>query len=583
MILNKFKGLYTKENIANAVDKKFPYRTEDNKPSYHHGQRECIIDAVDALMNKDFKHVIIDAPTGVGKSIIARMIHTVISYMIKERFRTTISCPTKGLQEQYVMEDPDMANLKGKKNYTCVCGDLRDGWYYNSVKCKMALRDQECSNGYCPYVQARSRWCYTANLRVTNTAMALEMCPTICMKDENRADMHIMDECHKLPNALLDHTIMEFDLPRVEQLKKQGIPHGKEILDDIEQIMIQCTTFNFQQGNLTEIPSRMKSTIGNLHINVERSLKSLEDLLENDQLTDKQVQALSNIIDTLHNLSDYCEIIVETDAEMFIVHEMENNDKTRNLQKVRFKPVLPRDVVEYGLYRKNDYFVHMSATICGIPKYAETMGIKEGEYFAIEVEHPIPRESRVITYLPVGKMSGKFLDATKPKMLDAIDELIDMHINENGLVHTASYALAEYFKTWSKHSDRIIIGRDRKQTLEWLKHGAQEGNKPVVVFSPSMIEGYDLKGDLCRFMICAKVPFPYLGDPLIKYQADKDFGSYGRDTILAVVQGAGRGVRGVGDWSAYYMLDASFDTLMNGNNIKYMPKWFVDAIDAEGE
>ncbi|BBK03808.1 hypothetical protein [Enterobacter phage EspM4VN] len=50
------------DRIKSLAAEFFPYDTANP------GQMECIVEAVDALLNKKVKHVIIEAPTGVGKS-----------------------------------------------------------------------------------------------------------------------------------------------------------------------------------------------------------------------------------------------------------------------------------------------------------------------------------------------------------------------------------------------------------------------------------------------------------------------------------------------------------------------------------
>ena len=87
------------DRIKSLATEFFPYDTANP------GQMECIVEAIDALVNKKFKHVIIEAPTGVGKSLIGTTIHNVLRHLVLEhnpygQFRTSITTPTKGLQDQ---------------------------------------------------------------------------------------------------------------------------------------------------------------------------------------------------------------------------------------------------------------------------------------------------------------------------------------------------------------------------------------------------------------------------------------------------------------------------------------------------
>lgn len=549
--------------IQRLAEEYFPY------PKANPGQMECIVDAIDALVNKKFRHVIIEAPTGVGKSLIGTTIHQVIRQLVLDQnpmgqFRTSISTPTKGLQDQYAAEKAVKIDiLKGKKNYRChVHPDL----CYNAVQCRIACRDGHCGKYRCPYVQARQNWCEVSSLRCTNAAMMIEMCTTICMKPENRADMIILDECHKMPQTLLDHTIMEYSLNSVNPLRT--VPGGTEIVESVLGIIKH--TKDYELGKLYSLDGYLYGEFISLHDKVEALLEVLEELIEDDRLTEDQVMKLADIIDILHNLSDYCGIMSQTEATNFIVQEKDEK------YMIQFKPVVPADVSHFGLFRKADYFVHMSATICGIDSYARSLGIKEGEYHKIQVDNPIPIDNRKIFFMPIMKMGNNMGDFEMKQLARAVDDIIDFHPNETGIIHTVSYDRALALQKFSKHRDIIHVPRTRQALLE-LMEKAFTTKKRVVIASPAMEEGYDFKGDYSRFQIIVKVPYDYLGDPLIAHINKVDPSAYFRNAVLRIVQMCGRSVRGIDDWAASYILDSSFETLA-ARNPEFFPDWFIKAI-----
>ena len=51
-----------------------------------------------------------------------------------------------------------------------------------------------------------------------------------------------------------------------------------------------------------------------------------------------------------------------------------------------------------------------------------------------------------------------------------------------------------------------------------------------------MSEGVDLKGDLSKFQILCKVPFPYLGDAIVKKRMNKRESWYPLQTAKTIVQ-----------------------------------------------
>ena len=86
-----------------------------------------------------------------------------------------------------------------------------------------------------------------------------------------------------------------------------------------------------------------------------------------------------------------------------------------------------------------------------------------------------------------------------------------------------------------------------------------ESKKPTVLLSPSMTEGVDLHGDISRFQIVCKVPYPFLGDKLVKKRMNKWKGWYPLQTAKSIVQAAGRSVRSNDDHAVTYILDSDWD------------------------
>ena len=101
--------------------------------------------------------------------------------------------------------------------------------------------------------------------------------------------------------------------------------------------------------------------------------------------------------------------------------------------------------------------------------------------------------------------------------------------------------------------------------------------KDTVLLSPSMSEGVDLKGDLSRFQILCKVPYPYLGDPIVKKRMNKRSSWYPLQTAKTVVQSVGRSVRSMDDQAVTYILDQDWDRFF-GKNKHFFPADFKKAL-----
>jgi len=86
----------------------------------------------------------------------------------------------------------------------------------------------------------------------------------------------------------------------------------------------------------------------------------------------------------------------------------------------------------------------------------------------------------------------------------------------------------------------------------------------------------DLKDDKSRFQIFFKVPYPSLGDPLVKAKMQTFPDWYDWKTGITIQQGAGRSIRNKEDWAVTYILDACFGNLIN--KLEYFPNNFKQRI-----
>jgi Rad3-related DNA helicase len=101
----------------------------------------------------------------------------------------------------------------------------------------------------------------------------------------------------------------------------------------------------------------------------------------------------------------------------------------------------------------------------------------------------------------------------------------------------------------------------------------------AVLLAPSFERGVDLPEEACEIIIIAKVPYPYLGDKQIAAKLYSKGGKtwYAVQTIRAIVQMCGRGMRSTDDWCDTYILDAQFKKLWRDHG-RLFPQWFREAV-----
>jgi len=161
-------------------------------------------------------------------------------------------------------------------------------------------------------------------------------------------------------------------------------------------------------------------------------------------------------------------------------------------------------------------------------------------------------------------------------------EVFDAHIEDNHnfiansiVVHNCvTYKIGKYIQENVK-SPRILT-HDPSNREEVLKKHF-ESEDPTVLLSPSMMEGVDLADDASRFQILCKVPYPYLGDAVVKKRMNKNKLWYPYSTAKSIVQSLGRSIRNDTDYAVSYIVDSDWENFYSKNS-SMLPEEFKRAI-----
>ena len=114
-----------------------------------------------------------------------------------------------------------------------------------------------------------------------------------------------------------------------------------------------------------------------------------------------------------------------------------------------------------------------------------------------------------------------------------------------------------------------------KKKTNFIKRHEKSNN--TILIGPSLSEGIDLPGDLCRFIIILKVPYASLKDKLVKAKMELFPSWYKADASNTIIQGIGRGNRSKDDWCVTYIVDGCFGQLYAATKEQY-PKELQDRI-----
>ena len=530
----------------------FPY----NKPRE---QQKNVINKVLNEFKLGKKYAIVDCGTGVGKSAIAVTISNYIKnssdYLSTFSKGSYILTTQKILQDQYkkdFQKSEGLVSLYSSSNYTCdtdrkaSCKDIQTALRSNSLPKKYS----NCSYN-CVYKKTKKDF-IDKDLGITNFSYFLTE------KNYSQKIPHkqvlIIDEAHNLEAELSRFIEISISSYFSEKILKLKVP---------KDLNTQFKTFNWVKN--VYYPEVVKKT-DFIKSQLEKFGISSSKLEEFKKITNRYDMLLSHQKKILQFITIY-----DKDNWVFDVSKTD-----KNYSKYSFKPIEVSSYAKEYLLNFADYVIFMSATILSHEGFALTLGLPHDKIVSVKEDSPFESKNKPIFYYPAGSMSFKNIESTLPTTVKMIDEILKEHSNEKGIIHTHSIKIANFIKEniSKSHKKRILIayGENRDEVLN--KH-IKTKNKTVIL-SPSMAEGVDLKGDLSKFQIICKVPFPYLGDKVIKKKMNKWNWWYDVQTVRTVVQSVGRSIRSESDTAVTYILDSDWSRVYLKNK-KLFPKSFIDS------
>jgi Rad3-related DNA helicase len=248
---------------------------------------------------------------------------------------------------------------------------------------------------------------------------------------------------------------------------------------------------------------------------------------------------------------DYHDIIKELGNDAIVIDRKETEVKFLCLEEAM--------MIDKFLQKKSGFKVFMSATLGDIKSFAKHTSM--GNARVIRMSNNFDYKKSPIVFINRHKLSFRERDKNLPHVIKTLDKILDKHKGQSGIIHAGSYQFMNEINAKSKHSFNLIsydMAKERSGAIDLFNRS--EGK---VLVGPSLLEGLDLKDDKSRFQIFFKVPYPSLGDPLVKAKMNTFPGWYDWKTGIAIQQGAGRSIRSKDDWAVTYILDACFRSLIN--------------------
>jgi Rad3-related DNA helicase len=517
-------------------------------PEYRGAQKQALADIREAFeAGNDV--VFVRAPTGSGKSLLARAIAGCAR-------RAGGDDPTRPTGAYYTtpqvsqLDDvagdallDDLAVIRGKNNYDCILPGETDT-PVNQAPCARE-RAFDCQVKHrCPYFSDRT---IAANQPIAAMTLAYFM-QTAGSEVFGVRDVVVIDEAHGLGNWAEMYATIALG-PETVPFWSEATPPAVEGGDD-------AVEYADYLGTLCD--------------------RRLEELRGTVELTPEEVAERDRLTELRSDLGWFAEEYRDPESPTTWVVDQPDGEGTR----VTIKPMNPERYLQHTVWDRGDKFALLSATILNKEAFCANVGLDASKVALVEVPHTFPVENRPLRDVTQGKMTYEHREETLPAIARTLVRVMQERPDEKGLVHCHSYAIQEHLADLL--SDFGVEGRVRAHDREDRdgQLGAwKRADDPEVFLSVKMEEALDLNGDLCRWQLLCKAPYPNTRDSRVAHRLEEgQWGWYYRTALRTVIQACGRVVRAPDDWGVTYLGDSSLLDLFERARTD-MPDWFRAQVD----
>lgn len=526
-------------------------------------QKESIIDIIWGWYRNHDRNIVLDAPTGSGKSVIAMAVGGILSSYFGKKGYILIS--DLSLLQQYANDLEiylqDWGVIRGQQTYNC----LVNGFNFQSGVCQLqgyhsyvdiCAHYQDCAK-YCEYILAREKAIAAPVTVCTYTHWLLQQ-NYVKPKMQDAApfgerDFVICDEAHKLLDIVQNHFSPKFGK---EDTTKINLVIDNMHIADKEALKSNIKNKR-EEIKREEDNSKLKDLLNDYYKLISRVASSAEDIKtsfgKQEKLTknDRMVISACEFIKDHHcKFEDYVAIIFKIGEQYIIKNSSDNNDS------IIFNCLHESYLMSKAFHSHVGKVLYMSATIGDPAAYSDDIAINDYKYIKLPVVFDYTNSP--IYYVNEYKMSYNEKETSFPRIVEMISAILKMYPNLKGIIQTGSYSFANKLISMlnPQEQKRILLYNDSRDKQEKIDEYKYSTNK--VLIGPSLVEGLSLNDDLCRFLIIMKVPYPSLADKYVARKSQFNPAWYNNTTSISLLQGVGRGVRNNKDWCVTFILDACF-------------------------
>jgi len=553
-------------------------------PEYREGQKEAVEKIIDAF-NGGKKFVILEAPTGSGKSVIAKTISNIFHYSEDVNLNKVLYMTSQIMLQEQLMSDfgeggkfecgPPMVHLTGRSNYKCVWPSIANT--SPKEKAKWNAKNMNCATGYCKHNDMAM--CVECKPMITNQSVSFD-------DPDGYKEMLVNNKCpywNKLGSFLSNKSglinFKSFLYQTTHSSYMSAYRCGLMVVDEAhnqENELLDFVGLTLTDKMLVKTVGSRLPNLGTLQeyivwIQSQNLVKRL-----GEQALIMRAQENFGEAQQVEDMSTKLKYLIERDSKDWV---MRFSSESRN-NTLEIKPIYIRNEATNMLYRRAKHVLMMSATILSVDVMCDSLGVDRKDVEFIEMPNLFPVKNRQIHYVPTGSMSFKNKAKTLPEMINVINEISNVfHPTEKGIIHTHNFSVAEAILDGvdSTVRDRLLFQKHFPSREAMLEYHTK-ATDPTILIAPALHEGIDLKDDLSRFQIICKMPYPnFVNDPQLSARMKESQRYYNWLTCLKLVQMYGRSIRSGSDRAETYILDSDLDRLLRSAN-EILPEWFLEAI-----
>jgi len=506
---------------------------------------------IKAAFEHGAKTVFLDAPVGSGKSLINLLV-------ARDMLGAYISTPQVILVNQYGSDTQEggkfaglAETLYGRRNYPCTY-----------------LRSLPEEDGGRPYATAAGAPCiYLAGW--PNACPHFSECLYYLARQAAQAHSRTVTTMAYLLLGIRSGLDRPNSGWRERPLLVIDEAHGlAEDLVNFYQAELGPHTLPGFRKKWLETPADLRfRVLESLPPYIDRLKEVLETLQATREFTKKVRERLERLDSAVKSAEDVLYKLKTGTVEWVHTYDSRTSKHT-------WRPLAVRSLVDDFWGRFNRVLLS-SATFFGIESLVRDADLPT-PVERVVVPDCFPPERAPIRLLSAARLVYRTDSLEIERAADAVAAVAQAHHSERGIIHANSYHLANAIrKQLPPQVRRRLTSHDPSNRGRRYDRWRADPAQDAILLAVAMNQGIDLLGDLARWQVIVKVPFPNLGDTWVRRRMEQKDGQswYSGRAMIQVLQAAGRIMRSADDRGTTYVIDTQLDGLIDSGWFD-LPKWF---------